>query len=1053
MRSTSSNTNLQGEDKLIKELLKKYKKLELALNKFNSKKYNHAGNATNGAVLKGNLLRTSLIPFLRSANQLEQYFAKDSKIYQSLTSVVLAILIKWWNSLIGNLTYTGSSAAGLNTCISHEPVHYSLIPASDRNAYLECISRIISRDDWSQYDENEANDHQTLLIATLDFCIDRLSTLKTLSGSMAAFIGKVFAYSFYRIPEVSNALLFLLNVKQITLESFYKIVPGVTDIEKLRSLFPVHLHYLLDFKGVQNLSTRGQRCYMNCMPPPQHPVAGIKNPNGDWVRRWCGSDSNVFNSFLRHYVDIAQKLVEEEEADFNVVIGCPGFNIILSHVFQIFQVAVSRITANISTNIGSKVTSSSLPVLPRTTEESLVPPLPPPSPLSINIKQSDMYYSSIIKIFKTVRDVTYCATAKEKTIDCISASLVKVIDLCFISIAKETSVYDFNKNGLILAVINEFLNHLENNSSAEVKYLINWEFWLSCNYMMIQHADHTQSLLKNFAFLFNIWDMIPDALCSFVKGVEEKTIETVRMDEKFRWITNLEDSFKLNFVNYLIKDETFETFFTHWNPLVRSYYIKLLVWRIIGINNYQSSTSIQTTRTLQMKLNQSFETLSGFTMVNNGRMQLNYKPDSPLVNRKFGILPISKDDYLIDNLSDIYLPATAMKTSELRKTHPYEIFDEAIYTCSTVPSTTPSETNVLDTTPSATPPAKNNSLVSSIGKLLRILSDGDDDDNDKNNNSNKDKDDEEAFTLKRNAVSSSSLSASSFKSRSSSPSIMSLNSAPTSNTESSSAKSDSDSILTIDTLKLQKEPLQDMEDNAQSYNIQPPELSKLPPKIIRPIFKFDIIVCHESMNEKYQMINHKNMNRMYVPQVQMTMPQTLFFPHHPQLPYISLFLNSDLEDHKLFLNEEDDGIFLEKMYSNKTAGSIPSDLSSMSGSMSMSMSASPSLSRMNSITMSKSTSRSAVATSTLSSIREKNKSTLFAQPTLIKMINLGKSINELNIVVEEFRGYLNSRIEIDSLNRDDSDASSPTNEFIYFKKIIPFLSVDPSNEMKLLNAS
>ncbi|CCG25555.1 hypothetical protein CORT_0C01780 [Candida orthopsilosis Co 90-125] len=1229
--SGSNNNN----DKLIQTLLKRYKKLELALNKFNSKKYNHNSNSSktiNGAIMKGNLLRTSLIPFLRSANQLDQFFTKDSKVYKSLTCVVLAILIKWWNSLIGNLRFTAnlsatsSSTTGgskspsstVNT-FSHsilssvEPIHFTSIPASDRNAYLECVSRIISRDDWIYYDE--LNDYQVLLTTTLDFCIDKLTTLKTLSGPMAAFIGKVFAFSFFKIPDVSNALLFLLNVKQITLESCTKTLPSASthDYRELYNVFPQHLHHLIDFKGLPNLTDKGQKCYMNCTPPPKHPVDGIKNPNGDWVRRWCGSDSGVFNSFLRHYVEIVQKnLLSIIDDDVMVLLKCPGFSVILSHIYQIFHIAITRITSSAKPAFTTSTVNKNAPLPPIPTRSNCKnggsangAPAPPPSPppphnnfnsngqrfktpapppppqFNINIKQSDMYYNSIIKIFKTVRDVIYCATLDNKSIDCISASLVKIIDLCLISIAREVTIYDFNKNGLILGIVHEFVNHIENNISNEVKYLISWEFWLSCNYMMMNHSDHVQSLLKNFAFLFNVWDMIPDALCSFVQPQRSEygPIGDIN-DENYKWITNVEDSFKLNFINYLISDDMFRTMFIHWNPLVRSYYIKFLVWRVIGINNSQSSASIQVTRNLQFKLDQSFEALQRYTMkmcnerkrgkcgeagdVNwNQKFILNFKPDNPLVNRKFGILPASvRDDYLsignssYDNQqSDMYIASAAAtsvsKSSELRKTHAFEIFDEAIYTCATVPptsngSSTPQEDRKRSSSSSSSSSvassigSKGTSLVSSIGRLLRIVSDDVDGDGDEEDDKMADPketlakhvdknahDDESGIT--RNSESSTSLSTTnSFKSRSSSPSIMSFRSTPTSVTESSSTKSDNESIYSLDTIKLNNS-LQDASFGAQqrmqqsgqgkslsrkkssqlqqSYNIQPPELARLPPDIVRPIFKFDIVVCHESINEKFQIINHKNslirQQMLYnsdghLPSMSsrtttatnasstssgsgsrtstLTKSMVLYFPHHPQLPYISLFINTDLYNNKMvYMNEEEDGIFLEEYYLRDASDS----------------SLSTSTSRLNPMP--------AASANRSTQVRQKLRSTTMFQDesSMATMINLGKSINELNITIDEFRKYLSKRIEADAfysnagydskeageklgsanigfpvfseIDGDDEDVRTnggesagvrsftvrgkDFNEFIYFKRIIPFLSVDSSNEMKLLNAN
>lgn len=1152
----SSSTN---NDKLIKGLLKRYKKLEASLNKFNSKKYNHSNN---GAILKGNILRTSLLPFLRiSTYQLDELFTKDTPVYKSLSNVIVAVFIKWWNALISNLIFDNGSRNGTNMPVlpktaSVEPINYSNIPAVDRNAYLEAIGRIIAHPYWNFSDDTGS--YQVLLTSTLSYVIDKLGKLKNITPPMGAFAGKVFAHAFFKLPNVSNALLFLLNVKQITFgDCLKKIRQPAIDFNNLKTAFPEHLHYLIGFQGLQNLTTRGQKCFMNCIPAPKHPVDGIKDPNGDWVRRWSCSDSNVFNSFFRHYINLVQTYLYEEETDTieEVLYYCPGFNIIISHIYQIFEVSVTRITStncnprnmtsngnNISavnptnTSNGSVSPTPSNNTTKNKSTDSSTPPPPPPPAFSHNMKQSDMYYNSIIKIFRTVRDIAYSATLNDKSIDSVSATLVKTIDSCLIAIAKETTIHNFNKNGIVLSIVNEFINHIENNCSSELKYLVNWEFWLSCNYMMINYCDHVQSLLRNFAFLFNTWDLIPDTLSSFVTINEngdndDDKKNTKRLtQESLKWITETECSFKLNFVNFLISDEVFERLFTHWNPMVRSYYIKLLIWRIIGINNYQSSTLIQVSRNVQFKLNRAFEMLSRFTVTYNGKIELNYKPDNPLVNRKFGVVPINiKDDYLsIDERSnDIYIPtATSLKPSELKKTHPYEVFDEAIYTCSN--SALTNETRSDPTTPRGGStdllPNKpngrignNNSLVNSLGRLFKILSTDDNDNTTKattiTNNKRKLQlnDIQENVTsdltdmatvnrVKRNSISLTSLSTTySFKSRSSSPSVMSYRSTPTSLTESS-ASTDDESVYSMDTLKTKSSSASTASSSSSSalfpnsYNIPPPELSRLPPEIIRPIYKFDVIVCHDSLNEKFAMIHTKNTlisrgivnnnnnagSTMYMSKS----PVTSYFPLSPQIPFISIFVNSDTFKNRIYMNEED-GLFLETEFDTYYRDN---------------------------------------------NMNENNES--FQNATFAQMMNLGKSLNEFNLMVEEFKQFFSNRVEIDSMNysetdensifkqqppqiqqlyghyiqqqrgndnsdkvrqsliffsrrnsiirggskststnnelsttTNNSDSSNTTDsdngnltgndilEFVYFKKIIPFLSVDSSNEMKLLNAN
>ncbi|EAZ62807.2 hypothetical protein PICST_64999 [Scheffersomyces stipitis CBS 6054] len=1033
-------SNSHENDKLIKSLLKQYKKLELELNKFNSRKYNHS-STHHSAILKGNILRTSLLPFLRTGCNLHHFFPKSSKIYRSLINVIISILIKWWSSLLGNMTFAtptiSLNSANSSSSASGNSPSYSSIPASDKSAYLECISRIITREEWASVDPDFLHDYERLLVATLDYCIDKMSTLKTMSLSNSAFIGKVFAYSFFKLPNVSNALLFLLNVKQIAFEETQKVLdnkrldPQAASV--LFQIFPPHLHYLIKFNGIANLSTKGQKRYMNCTPPPKHPVNGIKDPNGNWVRRWYNIDSNVFNSFFRHYVSIVQSMTAEYCGDgdtSSVLKFSPGFTVIFSHIIHIFQLSITRISKNSANKFQPQNPNISMsgPVggssvqLP--SKILATPPSPSPGNLSI---QSDVYHNSITKIFKTLRDILYSTSLSRTEIDSCSAELVKYVDRSLITIAKETSVYDYDRNGLILMFFSEFISHVNynNNNDSTIRYLVDWEFWLGCNYMMIKNTDHVQIVLKNFSFLFNVWDMIPQSLSNYVSVSKPRSSSD--LPPYFAWLENPGESFKLNFILFLISNETFERFVTHWNPIVRSYYLRLLVWRVIGINNYQSSIMIHITKKIQEKLNRSYDVLHAFTSSNNGLMQLDYRPDNPLVNRKFGILPINvKDDFLAthgDQNPDL-LPATQMKSSELRKAHPFEVFDEAIYTCSVVPPSPAANESLSDLSeiegPKVkSPSSKNSSLVNSIGRLFKILSTDDTNELPKEG-SGKPEAEADQPQVKRNGVSFSSLSTSysSLKSRSSSPSLMSFRSSPTSVSESSnsSVMSDTESVSSVQTLEVRGK---NKNGSNLNYNIQPPELSRLPPEITRPIYKFDIIVDHDSMNEKYAIVHHHNnsltSNRSMSTLVhsQPVVFQTLCFPICPRMPLISIFINSDTYNNKFYINDEE-GLLIENFHDED---SIDNDRRS-----------------------------------------EQEARELFSElshsrsDSTIKFMNLGKSLNELNLMIDEFKNFLKRRIEIDQFNQDLSMVQNLT-EFTYFKKIIPFLSVDGSNEAKLLNAN
>lgn len=1029
--SYSPKSSSKHHDKLIKSLLKLYKKLDVDLAKFNAKQ--------NG-VLKTNVLRTTLLPFLRSANSIESICSHDSKIYKSLSSVSTSILLKWWKSLLSGLTTKNSNLS---------------VSSTDRNAYLEGISRIMARSEWYHIDQETYRQYQSQLVATLDYAISKLQTLKIVPISVSAFVGKVFAYSFFCLPHVSDALLFLLNVKQSVFELNMTNFTGNRDlteeeVKKLKNIFPSTIHHLIHFKGITNLPKK-QKVYINAIPPPKHPVNGIRDPNGSWVRRWCNSDSDVFNSFFRHYISIQQTYFINycnrtlnanndtfkirQAVDSSLIFHCPGFSILISHIYQIFSVSIARILQN------SSLSKPNVPILVNQQQpwsQKQQPPIPngssssnPQMSVSVNVqmKQNDMYYNSIIKILKTLRDINYC--------DVISSGhITSFIDSLLISIAQTISIHDATKNGLVLNIFHELANHIIDYNN------LNWDFWLGCCYIMIQNTDHIQTLLKSLAFLFNMWDTIPHILSPGRVPSEEPHLKG--------WLKNPNKSFKLNFTEWLISNEIWNKFFIHWHPIVRSYYIRLIVWRVIGVNNLENSISIQISKRIEKKLILSYQYLGKYINLeknHQANLSINFKPDSPLVNRKFGILPTNlKNDFFMINDPANDIPTIA-KPSELRKTHPYEIFDEAIYSCSSLPSTPNSSRTELENKHLT----RSNPLVSSIGKLFRILSADDDSPEGQNEGENPDrklvysKSNEDLKKLyppgqtgillnsKNNSTSMTSIStAYSSKSRSSSPSIMSYQSTPTSITDFSTDSSlKSDSEVSSTTSDLSDFTLKNSDSTVSNFNSsQPPELFKIPPEIVRPVFKFDIIVDHEMINSKYAMMqvtnnstkkfysvlpnynkyHHQNESQNYMPTYNRSRSFTLKHdvPKRPKIPAITIFINDD-NFNKFYISTEN-VVFSNDEYYDSEFEDVEEFITNFN--------------------------------------MHFNK--------VVQWNNLGKSLNEWNLVVEEFEKYLITKVEYDELNHMQSlscnETIEPLKERDYLRKIIPFLPVDSSNEFKLLNA-
>lgn len=979
------------DEKSIKVLLKQYKKLELALSKFSSK---------HNSVTKANLLRTVLLPFLRLQPPLESVFLVSLKIYSSFCSVSTAILGKWWRLLLLAL-----ASQNLATHVS----------ALDRNAYFECISRIMALREWTVADLDSQAVFISCLTDTLDLCVRRVQALKLVPISMSAFVGKVFAFAFFNLPHVCNALLFLLNVKQSLVQNLLSNceAPPTNDLAGAKSAFPKHLSHLIAYKGVENLSKTKQGI-INSIPPPKHPVKGIRDPSGPWVRRWSSSDSDIFNSFFRHYINLTDLYLAKASVNREMLPTVfPGFYIIATHISQVFEYSINRIVHNmkkpeVPTGTVGPVSTSNTPAKPKSPpRNNAVPasnlplPLPQPAPLpnplqlssSYPFKLNDTNYTCILKILKTTRDISFSSIP-------FANNLSRFIDLLFVNIARSTSIYDCNRNGLVLSLVHVHSNHVFDTSN------IDWEFWLGCVYLMLTETHHLQIIQRSLAFLFNVWDRIPDQLCktelpqsvSYLKG----------------WLLNPGDSIKVNFSNWLTSTDVWTKFFLHWNPIVRSYFLRLLVWRIIGINNYESSSSIQTTRRSKTKLDLMYGTLSKSKELTK---ELSFAPDSPMVNRKFGILPLNPSQTYLgpDDISASYLTGNSTRTSDLRKTHPYEVFDEAIYSCTSLPSS-PAQQTGKNSPPqgSLSKPQKNGSLINSLSKFFKSLS------TEEKNSSTLRIQPPKALgrknsltSLKRNSRSFSSLSTSPrISSRNSSPSLVSHQSSLNDLSTDSSATSDSESSMS-DFIGSSNSSF----SSRSSKNTQPPELFKVPPEIVRPIFKFDIVVDSEVLTNKFTQMQRANASDVYGKFYLQGQSLPNSEPKAVKVPSISIFLNSDIYNpfyistDNYLIEEEifDDGEDDEKERFVKKIGTWCS-----------------------------------------------NKASLQC---------LGKSINEWNQIVEEFERFLFHTVEADQANyvptvsrsSDEDLGGSPKREEInegeYFQRIVPFLPIDSFTELKLLNAS
>lgn len=118
--------------------------------------------------------------------------------------------------------------------------------------------------------------------------------------------------------------------------------------------------------------------------------------------------------------------------------------------------------------------------------------------------------------------------------------------------AKRTSMYDHSASFVLCDFIEEALtifvrfHHAENGPD-----FVDWRFWLEVCSKMLQ-SENSMSEIRLLSLLYGSWNVLVG---------DDHRKEIICMD-------------------WLLTEDTFERFFTHWCPMVRAYYMRLLCWRI-----------------------------------------------------------------------------------------------------------------------------------------------------------------------------------------------------------------------------------------------------------------------------------------------------------------------------------------------------------------------------------------------------------------------------------------------------------------------------------------
>lgn len=628
----SVSTSQSGQTDLPEGRTGKTRQLEAALVKFSTtKKVNTP---------KTNILRLSLLKYLRNSSNTPPIgdLLSTSVLDMNLDAIgtEAACLLNWWTLLLGVVVNDFSS-----------------VPAIDKPCYLECLSRLASANIWLLVTHHRdrfgdlASRFESIVLRTFEAMLTKLS-LKT--GNFDVISGKIFALAFFNIPCVSHGLAFLLNTKLKSYKRIHNICfnnslsYSVMPVDFSQTLNDICLQYPPHLAPLISSAIRPREVkftieakFMNAVKPPPGKITGIKDPKGPWAIKWSSLESvNLFCLFLRNYININSIHLRNFPAimisEHHVYLS-PGFICILTHIYEILELEIRR-----------KLAVANKPSMQQQVNSSfnqnvlLLPPV-----MSTEFP-SDRIVSVIKDSMVNPRSFEYL----------LSIGLVKGYENVLKTFMASTRLLDYNRAQIILGLFLSFLRSLniDMGGTSPLSHL-DWKFWLDAIVQLLGSMN-LQNELRALVTLYEIWDIIPNN----VYDIGNSTLKITPA-----WLTKPKSDIKTNLFDFLLSPTQWDKFFAHYNSLSRELYLKLLVWKILGV---RSLGVVKAGDTVDHNLDEKYKLVeerlnSAYELTK----QVCFVPVDPIVNKKFQI-------------------GECVRPPKLKATvYPYEVIDEAYLTAPT----------------------------------------------------------------------------------------------------------------------------------------------------------------------------------------------------------------------------------------------------------------------------------------------------------------------------------------------------------------------------------
>lgn len=518
--------------------------------------------------MKTGVVRSVLLPFLRNHAEHPSNLSLRPEDLDRRTF----ILNKWWTGLLGMLNGR----------------HGESVSGNDRPAILEAVTALMARPEWTlplssiatrpiktartslksqsttslgsnisdfladSVHHNVRNTFTQNLLAQMAYVVDKMS-MRNVAASVVTFCGKAAAYAFFYCDGIAEILVRLWATPPETLRRV--LAQGSTQkqseidsvSDRVCTAYPQCLHSL------KLKALRPTMKYLRSKPQSPVPIATTYIPwHGPWVSRWAGKDTDLFFVFTKFFTDLVCRFLPDDPSPEERM-AAPAWVLVQAQIVTILDATMQQTNSQSPiTQIGpSSLTFDGL--LAGADANATVLPLP-----AYGVVRT-MGENRLIMLLRECLSSSTIMAGKSRSVFAQSfSSLLKVA-------ARRTSMYDHNACFTLCDFLEEaipILQRYQQETDAAID-VVDWFFWLDvCRHML--QSQNSMTEVRLCAFLYSMWS-------------------TITSDEARRREVCLD---------WLLAEDTFHANFNHWCPMVRAFFMRLIVWKIARLNGSGSDVSV-----------------------------------------------------------------------------------------------------------------------------------------------------------------------------------------------------------------------------------------------------------------------------------------------------------------------------------------------------------------------------------------------------------------------------------------------------------------------------